>query len=361
MSAATVAPAPAPPPDRDGEQSVMPRVTRPRRGLSGLAIAIIAVVLGAILFAALDARRRAYLAPAVSPQALSSARMPGAPPPLDIPPPPEPIEPVVIEPVSPPPPAAMSYPRQPPQPVQQYPSPPQQVYAPPPEPVRASSGPAVVFDSSANSPADSPTAIGNSKATTDNTARARAAMISNRATTVAQGTMIRGVLETALDSTHPGFARAIVSRDVMGFDGTRVLIPRGSRLIGDYSSDVAQGQKRALINWTRLIRPDGATIAIGSPATDPVGRGGVKADVDGHFWQRFSSSILQSVLDLGVNLASRKAGGTVIYSLPGSTVSGVGEPSASDRIVPTLKVKPGASISIFVARDLDFSSVETRR
>ena len=61
-----------------------------------------------------------------------------------------------------------------------------------------------------------PTAIGNSKATTDNTARARAAMISNRATTVAQGTMIRAVLETALDSTHPGFARAIVSRDVMG-------------------------------------------------------------------------------------------------------------------------------------------------
>lgn len=361
MSAATVAPAPAAPPDRDGEQSVMPLVTRPRRGLSGFAIAIIAVVLGAILFAALDARRRAYLAPAVSPQVLSSARMPGAPPPLDIPPPPEPIAAVVIEPVNPPPPAAMSYPRQPPQQVQQYPSPPQQGYASPPEPVRASSGPAVVFDSSANGPTDSPAAVGNSKATTDNNARARAAMISNRATTVAQGTMIRGVLETALDSTHPGFARAIVSRDVMGFDGTRVLIPRGSRLIGDYSSDVAQGQKRALINWTRLIRPDGATIAIGSPAADTLGRGGVKAEVDSHFWERFSSAILQSALDIGVNLASRKAGGTVIYSLPGSQVNGVGQAAPGQQIVPTLKVKPGTSITVFVARDLDFTAVENRR
>src|SRR5207237_4723783 len=113
--------------------------------------------------------------------------------------------------------------------------------------------------------------------------RARAGMFANRATTVAQGTLIPAVLETALDSTRPGLARAIVSRDVRGFDGSRVLIPRGSRLIGDYRSDVQPGQHRALVSWTRLIRPDGVTIAIGSPAADTLGGGGIRAEVHSHF------------------------------------------------------------------------------
>ena len=114
------------------------------------------------------------------------------------------------------------------------------------------------------------------------------------------------MLETALDSTRPGFARAIVSRDVRGFDGSRVLIPRGSRLIGEYRSEVAPGQRRALVNWTRLIRPDGVTIAIGSPAGDPLGRGGIRARVNSHFFERFAGAILQSALDIGVNLAGAR-------------------------------------------------------
>ncbi len=87
-------------------------------------------------------------------------------------------------------------------------------------------------------------------------------MFANRATTVPQGTLISAVLETAFDSTRTGFARALVQRDIRGFDGTQVLIPRGSRLIGEYATDNAPGQKRAMIAWSRLIRPDGITIEI---------------------------------------------------------------------------------------------------
>ena len=137
--------------------------------------------------------------------------------------------------------------------------------------------------------------------------------------------MIPAVLETALDSTRPGFARAIVSRDVRGFDGSRVLIPRGSRLIGEYRSEAAPGQKRALVIWSRLIRPDGVTIAIASPAGDPLGRGGIRARVNSHFFERFAGAILQSALDIGVNLASTAGGGTVVV-LPGTVQqSGVGQ------------------------------------
>jgi type IV secretion system protein VirB10 len=179
-------------------------------------------------------------------------------------------------------------------------------------------------------------------------------MFANKATTVPQGTLIPAVLETAFNSTQAGFARAIVSRDVKGFDGTRILIPRGSRLIGDYGADVAPGQKRALIAWNRLIRPDGVTIAIGSPATDTLGRGGVDAKVNSHFFERFSGALLQSTLDAGVALAASSASRSVVL-LPGSLTGTTTQAVQPTKITPTLKVARGTSISIFVARDLDFT------
>lgn len=193
-----------------------------------------------------------------------------------------------------------------------------------------------------------------------NTDRARAGVFANRPTTVVQGTLIAAVLESALDTTRPGFARALVSRDVRSFDGSRVLIPRGSRLIGEVEADTTTGQKRALINWTRLIRPDGVTIALDSPVSDTLGGTGVRAKVNTHFWERFSGAILQSALDVGVNLATREAGGATIIALPGA-MNGVAAQTIQPReIAPTLTVQRGTGISVFVARDLDFTDVERK-
>lgn len=189
--------------------------------------------------------------------------------------------------------------------------------------------------------------------------RTLAGKLANPSMTVPQGVVVQAVLESALDSTRAGFARAIVSRDVRGFDGSRVLIPRGSRLIGNYKPDLAQGQKRAFIQWERLIRPDGATIAVNSPAADPLGRAGLGGKVNTHFFERFGGAILQSTLDIGVAAASRRvAGDSVVVALPGSAVTNTTKDLAPTDIKPTLKVRQGTSVSVFVARDLDFSSVE---
>jgi type IV secretion system protein VirB10 len=184
-------------------------------------------------------------------------------------------------------------------------------------------------------------------------------VLANRTTTVAQGTLIPAVMETAFNSTRPGLARAIVSHDVRGFDGRRVLIPRGSRLVGEYRSDVQPGQRRALVNWVRLIRPDGATINIASPATDPLGRGGIRANVNSHFFERFAGSLLRSVVDVGITLAAGAANAPVVL-LPGGIGGNVGG-QQSQQVTPTLTVRAGTSISVFVARDLDFTGVERRR
>ena len=189
--------------------------------------------------------------------------------------------------------------------------------------------------------------------------RSRATVIHNTRETIPQGAMIPGVLETALNSDLPGFARAVVSRDVRGFDGSVVLIPRGSRVIGQYKSAVSQGQSRAFVIWTRVIRPDGASIQIASSGTDPLGRAGLEGTVDRHFFEQFGGAILLSVIDAGVaSLARAPSTQVVIGSSTGASGIGVGatalQPTA---ISPTIKVPQGAAIRIFVARDLDFTPV----
>lgn len=188
---------------------------------------------------------------------------------------------------------------------------------------------------------------------------ARAERLTGLDRLVVQGTIIGAVMETALNSDLPGFARATVQRDVLSFDGSAVLIPAGSRVIGEYKSGVAQGASRVFIVWTRLIRPDGASIALGSPAVDDLGRGGVPGKVNRHFLQRFGGSILLSVLTGGISAATAALsnGATVVVGSSGEA-STLAQQAARDLdIPPTIITKAGTTVRIFVARDLDFSGV----
>ena len=213
-------------------------------------------------------------------------------------------------------------------------------------------GPRVVFDNRTAPPAAPAQAARGG----EGSARVTAERFLNPSLTIPQGTVIPAVLETALDSTRAGGVRGLVQRDVSGFDGSRVLIPRGSRLYGEYEASLQPGQNRALVRWTRLIRPDGVTIALDSPSSDPLGRAGIRGKVDSKFLQRFGGALLQSVLDIGVGVAVNRATDGVIVALPGSTQNvRVTEP---EQIQPTLKIKHGTSVSVFVARDLDFSTVD---
>jgi len=173
----------------------------------------------------------------------------------------------------------------------------------------------------------------------------------NPATTITQGTMIPAVLETAINTDVPGFVRAVVSQDVRSFDGTRVLVPRSSRLIGQYQSGLQAGQKRAYVIWTRLIRPDGVSVALASPGTGFDGSGGLPGKVDTHFFQRFGSAMLLSVIG---GLAAASSSGASVILGGGQTAASTALQQNGD-IGPTIRVRMGEPIRVFTARDLDFS------
>lgn len=180
---------------------------------------------------------------------------------------------------------------------------------------------------------------------------------------IPQGAVIGAVMETALNSDLPGFARATVLRDVRSFDGSSILIPAGSRIIGQYKSGVAQGASRVFVLWTRLIRPDGVSIELASPATDELGRAGISGKVNRHFLQRYGGGILTSVISGAINAAaaSLSGGSTIIVGSAGEAASLARQAGQSEDIPPTITTRQGANVRIFVARDLDFSLVGPAR
>ena len=350
----------APPPAAPEGRPLVARAVN-RRGVWLFAGVMTVAALG--LFAALEARRDAVVTRGAIPRQVAEGGTITAPPDLAVPPAyddygygPRPTLDGLPGLGSYSPPAAMPIPAAPSVPAQLriprtlpgVPSAPRTINPPyyPGPPMAAPTVPAL---DNAAAQAAQPPAPGGS--------RVLATRFANPGVTVPQGAIMQAVLETALDSNRAGYARAIVSRDVRNFDGTKVLIPRGSRLFGEYQADVAAGQNRIAIAWQKLTRPDGVQVALDSPAADPLGQAGVKGRVNSHFFPRFGAAILQSALDIGVGLATRSAsGGTVVLGLPGSMTS-VQVPG-QEPVKPTIKVRQGTSVSVFVARDLDFSTVE---
>jgi type IV secretion system protein VirB10 len=184
----------------------------------------------------------------------------------------------------------------------------------------------------------------------------RAWKIGDPSKVVPQGAVIPAVLETAINSDLPGYTRAIVSRDIRSFDGTAILIPRGSRLIGQYKSGLTSGETRAFIIWNRLIRPDGLSVQLASPGTDDLGQAGMTGKVDTHFAKRFGSAMLLSVVNGLSTIASGKSSSTIVIGTSGDASGVMGEALSNDiKIPPTIKVPQGAPIQVFAARDLDFN------
>lgn len=186
----------------------------------------------------------------------------------------------------------------------------------------------------------------------------QAEVIANPANTVVQGTMIQAVTETALDSSLPGAIRAIISEDVYSFDGSRILIPRGSRLIGRYQSGVEIAQQRVTVAWDRIIMPNNQTVTITSFGGDELGRSGVSGVVDTRFGERFGSAALISLITALPGAAAAQvedeASAEVLEDvgddLADSTDSVIGEYLA---IGPVIYVDQGSRITVMVDRDLE--------
>lgn len=180
---------------------------------------------------------------------------------------------------------------------------------------------------------------------------------------VMAGSTIAAALVTGLNSDLPGQVIATVTAPVYDSPtGRLLLIPQGSRLLGLYDAGVSFGESRALLVWTRLILPNGASVILDkTPATDAAGYAGVSDQVDNHWKQLVAGAAFTTLLGAGAELAAPQnqtsGSNTVVVATRESlqdSVNQVGQELTRKTlsIKPTLTVRPGYPVRVLVNRDL---------
>lgn len=194
---------------------------------------------------------------------------------------------------------------------------------------------------------------------TTQTAHVSAQFLVNRDFLLAKGAYIDCVLNTRLNSTVPGMTACTLTRDVYSDNGVTRLLERGSLVSGEYRTNMTQGQARLFIAWDRVKTPYGVVVNLGSPATSPLGEGGVGGNVDTHFWQRFGGAMMLSLVDDFVGYATTGGGQENSVEKSTQTAQNMAAEALKNtiNIVPTFSKNQGERVGIYIARDIDFSSV----
>lgn len=197
---------------------------------------------------------------------------------------------------------------------------------------------------------------------------ATASVINNPDMVVTEGTLIPCILQTAIDTQLAGFITCVIPVDVRGTTGNVVLMDRGTKIVGQIQAGLVQGQERVFVLWTRAETPKHVVISLNAPGADELGRSGLPGAIDNHWWQRFGGALMltlvQGSLNAGTVLAANSGNGSneaalgFVYGAQsaGQQVANTALEN-SINIPATLRKNQGDTVSVFVAQDLDFSSV----
>jgi type IV secretion system protein TrbI len=176
------------------------------------------------------------------------------------------------------------------------------------------------------------------------------------------GTIISAALITGIRSDLPGQVTAQVTEKV--FDtptGRFLLVPQGAKLVGIYDSQLAFGQSRVLLVWTRLILPNGLSIVLERlQGADAPGYSGLEDQVDQHWVELFKAALLSTVLGVGAELGSGADSGSnteILQALRLSSANSLNQTGQqvvrrSLNIQPTLTIRPGHPVRVIVNRDI---------
>ena len=199
--------------------------------------------------------------------------------------------------------------------------------------------------------------------TSTRTGTRKAGMLGNRNFILAKGSFIDCALQTRLDSTVPGMTACVITRNIYSDNGKVLLIERGSTVTGEYKANMRQGMARIFVLWSRIKTPNGVVIPLDSPGTDQLGGGGVPGYIDNHFWQRFGGALMLSLVDDVARGLTSNTGSGVNSQFNFNSTGDATQNMAAEalkytiNIPPTLYKNQGEQVGIYVARDLDFSSV----
>ena len=197
------------------------------------------------------------------------------------------------------------------------------------------------------------------------TPRVQARMLGDRNMIMAKGTLFLCSLKTRVVSATSGFIGCQTTRNVYSDNGRVLLAERGSHLDGEYRIvTVRPGVTRIPVLWTRLRTPQGVTVDLDSPATGELGESGLGGYVDNRWGERLGAALMLSLIEDAIKYATvshEPSGGSNTVLLPNTTAQGskLAEKvlETTINIPPLLYQNQGGVVGVYVARDIDFSSV----
>lgn len=172
------------------------------------------------------------------------------------------------------------------------------------------------------------------------------------------GAVIPAALITGIRSDLPGQITAQVTQNIYDSPTGRILlIPQGARLIGEYDSEVAAGQRRVLLAWDRLILPGGRSIALDRlPGADTTGMAGLADRTDYHWGSMLKAALVSTLLGVGAELSASDEDRLVQAARAGTqdSINETGRQVVERqlRIPPTITIRPGFALRVIVTRDL---------
>ncbi|MFG7488876.1 TrbI/VirB10 family protein [Methylorubrum rhodesianum] len=173
------------------------------------------------------------------------------------------------------------------------------------------------------------------------------------------GAVIAAALITGIRSDLPGQITAQVTENIYDSPtGKILLVPQGTRVVGQYDSGVGFGQRRILLVWNRLIFPNGRSIVLErQPGADAEGYAGLEDGVDYHWGELFKAAALSTILSIGAEAGSSGQDSDIVRALrqgASNSVSQTGQQIVQRQlnIAPTLTIRPGFPVRVIVTRDL---------
>lgn len=172
------------------------------------------------------------------------------------------------------------------------------------------------------------------------------------------GAVISAALITGIRSDLPGQITAQVTENIYDSPTGRILlVPQGTRVIGQYDNNVQFGQSRVLLVWNRLIFPNGRSIVLErQPGADAEGYAGLQDGVDYHWWDLAKAAGLSTLLSVGAELATNDDDRLIQAIRNGGqdTINDAGQQIVRRQlnVAPTLTVRPGFPVRVIVTRDL---------
>lgn len=172
------------------------------------------------------------------------------------------------------------------------------------------------------------------------------------------GAVIPAALITGIRSDLPGQITAQVTEHIYDSPTGRILlVPQGTRIIGQYDNNVQFGQRRMLLVWNRLIFPNGRSIVLErQPGADTQGYAGLEDGVDYHWWDLAKAAGLSTLLSVGAELAIDDEDRLLRAIRNGGqdTINDAGQEIIRRQlnVPPTLTIRPGFPVRVIVTRDL---------